>query len=149
MRDNKKMVILSLIAIFFITIDRWFKAVAINFLNEQTLGTSWFKLNLNFNQNIAFSLPLQGIILNALIIILIIILITAYLHLRSKNYYLKSGWLLIIIFGSISNMFDRIKYGAVIDYLDLKYFTVFNIADVMIVVGALSLICLELKKPKS
>jgi signal peptidase II len=48
---------------------------------------------------------------------------------------MNSGLLLFIIFGAISNLVDRLKFGYVIDYIDIKYFTVFNLADIMIVVG--------------
>lgn len=43
--------------------------------------------------------------------------------------------LLCIIAGGLSNIFDRIAYGAVIDFLVFGYTPVFNIADVMIVLG--------------
>ena len=46
----------------------------------------------------------------------------------------------LIIFGAVSNLYDRLKYGFVIDYFDLKYFTIFNIADAMIFFGALGVI---------
>ncbi|MBU1778489.1 signal peptidase II, partial [Patescibacteria group bacterium] len=44
-----------------------------------------------------------------------------------------------IIFGAISNLTDRLEYGYVIDYFSLKYFTIFNLADVMIVIGVFCL----------
>ncbi len=56
--------------------------------------------------------------------------------------------LTFIIFGAMSNLLDRLKYGCVICYLDLKYFTVFNLADIMIVGGALWLLILITTKNK-
>ncbi len=51
-----------------------------------------------------------------------------------------------MITGAISNIIDRLSYGYVIDYLSLRYFTVFNLADVMISSGAIILILKNLKK---
>ena len=76
-------------------------------------------------------------------------LICQLLYLSIKKDYIKAWLLLAIIFGAISNLFDRIKYGYVIDYLDLKYFTVFNLADVMIVGGVIGLGWQILIKKKS
>ena len=50
-----------------------------------------------------------------------------------------AGCLTILLFGAISNIIDRIRLGFVIDYIDLKYFTIFNIADIMIV-GSIGLL---------
>jgi len=41
----------------------------------------------------------------------------------------------LVILGAGSNLLDRFKYGAVIDFIDFKIWPVFNLADVMIVVG--------------
>jgi signal peptidase II len=56
--------------------------------------------------------------------------------------------LTFIIFGAISNILDRLIYGYVIDYLELKYFTVFNLADVMISGGAIILLTKTIKLNK-
>ena len=45
--------------------------------------------------------------------------------------------LFFTILGASSNFYDRLKYGFVVDYLDLKYFTVFNVADAMISLSVL------------
>lgn len=88
----------------------------------------------------AFSLPLSGLWLNAVILLIVLLLI----------YYLARAWqgerraiavsLFAIIMGAASNLFDRLKYGYVVDYLDLKYFTVFNLADMIIVMGMAALL---------
>ncbi len=57
-------------------------------------------------------------------------------------------WLMLVGGGIISNLIDRIFRGAVIDYLDLGWWPVFNIADSMIVVGVLILIYVFVKEDK-
>jgi hypothetical protein len=59
-----------------------------------------------------------------------------------SNLKLKiSNYPLIFIFsGAISNLIDRVYYGCVIDFIDLKVWPVFNLADIFICLGAFLLI---------
>lgn len=44
------------------------------------------------------------------------------------------GWALVLA-GAASNLYDRVRYGYVIDFLDFKVWPVFNLADTAICVG--------------
>jgi signal peptidase II len=44
---------------------------------------------------------------------------------------------ILIISGAISNIIDRINYGCVIDFIDPKFWPVFNLADVYITIGTI------------
>ncbi|MFH1232407.1 MAG: signal peptidase II [Patescibacteria group bacterium] len=140
-RDFKKMAILTVCAIFFVGLDRFLKVFAFN--------SSDYKLNLigeilkfNYKENyyIAFSLPLSGSFLIVLIVLIILGLIFFYLYCINRKRYNNLIPLALIILGASSNLYDRVRYGFVIDYLDLKYFTVFNLSDAMIVIGMLLLL---------
>ena len=128
---------------FFIA-DRYLKGLALRtgINNGKSLFNQYFLFNFTENHNIAFSLPLSGPILNIIIISLIIAIIFIIGQLIIKNRALTQDSLILtfILFGAISNIVDRLQYGFVIDYLELKYFTVFNLADVMISLGVLTLI---------
>ncbi|MBU0619040.1 signal peptidase II [Patescibacteria group bacterium] len=52
----------------------------------------------------------------------------------------RLGWIMIIS-GIMSNWLDRLRWGAVVDFIDLKIWPVFNLADGLIV-GGLTLIFL-------
>lgn len=58
-----------------------------------------------------------------------------------------------IIGGGVGNLFDRILYGSVTDflYMDLKVFHtgIFNMADVSIVIGSLWIILMQLSSPRN
>ena len=41
----------------------------------------------------------------------------------------------LVIGGSVSNLFDRVRLGYVTDFLDFRYWPAFNLADSFIVVG--------------
>ncbi len=141
-RDKKKLswVLKSSLTFFCLICDRFLKFLAVNdFLNNKKIIGDFFKFNFASNYNIAFSLPITGWCLNVLIILIIFVLIFYLLYLFKKQDSKKFSLLLLIICGAVSNLFDRFKYGYVIDYFDLKYFTVFNLADVMIVGGVIGL----------
>ena len=141
------MVYYIILAIFFVILDRLFKVLALNYYENIKLEliSDYFGFTLAKNYYIAFSLPLSGPILTLFIGIVILILLYFYVILIKKQEYSQAPCLTFVILGAISNIVDRIKYGFVIDYLDLKYFTVFNIADSMIVVGVVLLV-INLKK---
>ncbi|MFA5000033.1 MAG: signal peptidase II [Patescibacteria group bacterium] len=147
---NKNIAIASVIAIFFM-IDRYLKLAALHLANGEPIKLigNIFSFNFTANYYLAFSLPLSGPLVNSLIILIIIGLI--YYILLNRRDSAKRWEVIIltfIIFGAISNILDRLIYGYVIDYLELKYFTVFNLADVMISGGAIILLTKTIKLNK-
>ena len=80
------------------------------------------------------------------ILIALINILILYIALKSENF---KGYLFIMILGgSLGNLFDRIYYSAVPDFIDLNYnnfhWFIFNVADIFITVGILCLILVEL-----
>lgn len=142
------MIISLIIIIFFVVLDRFLKFLSINHYFDQPINIfkNIFTLNFIENYNIAFSLPLKGIFLNIIIILIIFFLIRYLSFSLSKKETWSAIFLLAIILGALSNLTDRLKYGFVIDYLDLKYFTVFNLSDAMIVAGIAGLIKIAARK---
>jgi signal peptidase II len=129
-------------AIFFVCLDRFFKVLAYKYFYDSGFNIFGEILKFNFvkNYNIAFSIPINSWLLNILLFLILIIigyiLITAWV----KKNDVISGYLIILLFGATSNILDRLQYGFVIDYLSLKWFTVFNLADAMICVSVFILI---------
>jgi len=144
----KNIAIILLIAIFFI-IDRYLKIFALDHsLNEPTkLIGNFFSFAFTPNYYMAFSLPIGGWVLNAAILIALGILTYYLVNLKNKNRNIMEVYLVFFILaGALSNIIDRLVCGYVIDYLHLQYFTVFNVADIMISIGALILIIFNLNK---
>lgn len=143
----KKIAIPLLIAIFFVSIDRFLKILAMEHYQDEQVKIVGDYLSFSFakNYNIAFSLPVGDLIINILIPIIILFLLLYILFSLKKKMYHEAGPLTIILFGAISNYMDRLRFGFVVDYIDLKYFTVFNVADAMIVVSVIVLIILNYK----
>lgn len=106
-------------------------------LNQTAVDSSHVRgfFNLEKNSGVAFSIHIPSSILYFLLIIILILLIsTSVKYFRAQKYLLHTTTLLVIA-GAISNLIDRAKFGFVVDYFDFKFWPVFNLADVMIVVG--------------
>jgi len=100
------------------------------------------------NQNVAFSLPLPQILIIVIVIVILIVLsFIWWQNLKKNNLWELTAYSLIIL-GAVSNLIDRLIFGYVIDYINIFFWPVFNLADVMIVAGIIIYILSEFKKPK-
>ena len=150
--DKGFLINLSLIFIIFVT-DRISKIYVI-YLDNKLLGSEIFSskflnINLIWNEGIAFGLFSfdDKIFYNILtIIILIIILIIFIMTIKSDGF--KKYSLLMILGGALGNVFDRLYYKAVPDFLDFHignfHWFIFNVADIFITIGILFMVIIEL-----
>ncbi len=82
---------------------------------------------------------------------LIVIIIVLARLCRSKDGDMSRSQLLswaLILGGAVGNLYDRIMFGYVIDYLDFRVWPVFNMADSAICVGVFWLIVSQLGERK-
>jgi len=56
--------------------------------------------------------------------------------------------LFLVLAGAISNIIDRLYFGCIIDFIDLKIWPVFNLADIFITTGAILIAIKLLQKEK-
>ena len=145
---NSFFVKLSIILIIFI-IDRVSKNYVLNIFNETQLNEIYLSKFVNiyfiWNEGIAFGLlNFDNQLFYNFISTLIaaISLIILYLVFKKNNY---SGYFFAMILGgSLGNFYDRIKFSAVPDFIDLHYngfhWFIFNIADIFITIGVICLI---------
>lgn len=138
-------------AVLLFLIDRILKLLAQEdfFTPSIPIIKNIFSFSFASNYGIAFSLPLTGSILTLATGIIIIFLGVYLFVLLKKKERFKSLFLFVMLLGALSNFWDRLFLGYVVDYWDLKYFTVFNLADVMIVGGFLGLLSSYLFTKKS
>ena len=142
--------------IFVITlfcIDRFSKIYIIE-LSEKTnvteiYLTSFLNSYLVWNTGIAFGLfSLSNEITYNLFTTLIVLinLIIIYLIIVTKDF--RKYFFLLILGGSFGNLFDRLYYRSVPDFIDFHignfHWFIFNIADIFITVGVICLILAEL-----
>ena len=155
----KKQFILNLIIIFFIFfLDRISKIYILNLAENQGIIditiNSFLNIILVWNSGIGFGLFQfdETIAYNLItILILIINLIIIYLLFISDNFH--KIIFSMILGGSLGNLYDRVYYSAVPDFIDLNYngyhWFVFNVADIFITIGIFSLIFIEIFKKKN
>jgi len=145
--------IIIILSIFFF--DRATKIYLIKLQESQTDIDFYINPFLNFylvwNTGIGFGLisletNIYYHILTSIIVIVNIGLIYLLVKLRGIYSYLIA----LVIGGSLGNLFDRIYYYAVPDFIDLHFGTyhwfIFNVADIFITVGIIGLIFVELLK---
>ena len=149
----KKLLIYFLIVNFIFFLDRITKNYILN-LAEMNGSIDIFVNNflniiLVWNSGIGFGLLSfeKDFIYNLITSLIIFInIIIVYLAINSNNS--KSYFFVMILGGSLGNLFDRIYYSAVPDFIDLNYnnfhWFVFNVADIFITIGILCLIFVEL-----
>jgi signal peptidase II len=132
--------------------DQFSKMIVQKFLTEGTTIPVWppfFYLTHVHNPGIAFGLfPNQGTLLAVMVVMLIIAAAAAYFLLAQSRPLTKVG-LGLLLGGALGNIIDRIRIGQVIDFLDFRFWPVFNLADVAIVCGALLFIVALGQKPKT
>ena len=54
--------------------------------------------------------------------------------------------LVMVIAGAVGNLADRLRLGYVVDYIDLRWWPVFNLADVWLVVGCCLIVISQLRR---
>ena len=141
------------IVIIVFSLDRISKLYVLNLAETDQFVNIYINQFLNFhliwNTGVGFGLFSSNTNLYYNLITLLIILINIIILImifKSVNY--KFFLLLIILGGSLGNLFDRIYYKAVPDFVDLHYndfhWYIFNVADIFITLGVVCLIFAEL-----
>ena len=143
---------LSLVLLIFL-LDRISKIYVIyldkKFLGSEIFSSEFLNITLIWNEGIAFGLFSfdEKFFYNLLtILILIIILIIFFMIIKSRGF--KKYSLLIILAGALGNVYDRIIYNAVPDFIDFHignfHWFIFNVADIFITLGVIFMIFLEI-----
>ena len=104
-------------------------------LDEEVKVLGPFSVHHVQNSGIAFGLFAQA---TAIVIVLTMIAVAwmvGYFARSGARHPLLPVAVGLLIGGSISNLADRIRLGHVTDFLDLKYWPAFNLADSFIVIG--------------
>tara|TARA_B100000586_G_scaffold57771_1_gene39560 strand:+ start:2046 stop:2546 length:501 start_codon:yes stop_codon:yes gene_type:complete len=162
LEKNYKKILLNLLALIFIfALDRISKLYIIKLaeINNSVdiYLSSYLNLNLIWNKGIAFGMLSfdESVIYNFITILIIIVnFIILIMIVRSND--IKCYFLIFILGGSMGNLFDRLYYYAVPDFIDFHinhfHWFIFNVADIFISLGVICLIFVELflnKKTKN
>lgn len=133
------------IAAVVVVVDQLAKHWAVNELSDRTIEVVWtLQFNLAYNNGMAFGQgtgfgPVIGVVATVVIVFLLA-------SLRDEASRLSTVGMGLLIGGAAGNLIDRLfrgdawLRGAVVDFIDLQWFPIFNVADICINVGAALLI---------
>ena len=110
--------------------------------------TSYLNLYLIWNKGVAFGLfSMDSSFAYNLISIIIIIIVMILIMMTINSIGFKRFSLLFVLGGAMGNLFDRIYFSAVPDFIDFHindfHWFIFNVADVFITLGVICLIFIE------
>ena len=154
---NKNFIINIIIVTSIFFLDRISKIYVISQFEKnfspELFTSKYLNITLIWNEGIAFGLFSfdEKLYYNFLtIFICLITVIIIWLMFRSSGFEKLSY--MMIIGGSLGNIFDRIFYSAVPDFIDIHinnfHWFIFNVADIFITLGVLSLIYIEIMVKK-
>ena len=125
-----------------------------NNLGSEIFNSTYLNIVLIWNKGIAFGLLSfnESNLYNILsLIISIIVVILVVMSLKSQDF--KRYSLLMIVGGALGNLHDRIFFNAVPDFIDFHvgnfHWFIFNVSDIFITLGVISMIALELTGNKT
>jgi signal peptidase II len=152
-KNIKKFFYISLIIpIFIFILDRISKVYVINLsksaLDKELFSSKFLNITLIWNEGIAFGLFSfnQDYFYNLLTLIILFVVFFV-LMMAIKNKGNQKYALLMILGGAIGNLYDRVFFKAVPDFIDFHigefHWFVFNVADIFICLGVFFMILSE------
>lgn len=148
----KKIFSISFICILIDQIIKFIITINLNFTESINIIKNFFRITYLQNNGAAFSILSGNRIFLILITLLSLILIYFILIKNKRINNIESICYGSLIGGIIGNLIDRIRLGYVIDYLDFNFgnyqYPVFNFADILIVLSAITLLIISLKEVK-
>jgi len=106
------------------------------------------QLALSFNSGVAFSLGRgSGLTIVPIALAVVVVVVFVARHMPGRWPALAVG---LVVGGATSNLADRLLrdlQGSVVDFIDLQWWPVFNVADACIVVGGILLALCSLRRP--
>jgi signal peptidase II len=133
-----------LVFVLILIVDQITKALVVS--NNLYYDLKVFAINYVQNTGISFGLfPGNNMLMIWIYLIVLGVLMTSVDKIKKQ----EIAYYLMIITGLIGNLIDRIFRGFVVDFIDFKFWPVFNIADMLIVIGVIGLIVMMIRKPTS
>lgn len=135
-------VVWAAVAVAILVCDQASKAIAVAELSDRVIDLGFMDLRLVRNPNAAFGIPGFSGMFPIVALVVVVMIVRALPD--TDRLSLAAGYGLLTG-GALANAIDRIaRYpgppnGHVVDFFDLRWFPVFNIADSAIVCGAIAL----------
>jgi signal peptidase II len=140
--SSRSFALSAAVAIGVVAVDQLTKRWAIDRLGDgSTIDLIWtLRFNLAFNSGMAFGKatgfgPVIAVVATGVIVWLLV-------SLRNRGSVVSSIGIGLVLGGAIGNLIDRVARGdgfldgAVVDFIDLQWFPIFNVADMAVNIGA-------------
>ena len=151
-KDKRGWWVLPLVAGLVIALDQWTKHLVETNLGLYESWTpipalkGWFEFHYITNTGAAFGLFQDGnLFFIGVAIVVTIVVLFYYWQLPGGQWLLRLG-LGLQLGGALGNLIDRLRVGNVIDFIHVRYWFVFNIADASLVVGVALMALLLLRQ---
>jgi len=141
--------ILLVVAVAVAVADQAAKLLALSTLRPHEpvpLLGDWVRLTLTHNKSSAFGLlPAGPALLGAMIVFCAALLVYAFAAGGLRRHPERGLPLALVFGGALGNLLDRIRTAGVYDFIDLRVWPVFNLADIAITAGC-ALLAIQLVK---
>jgi signal peptidase II len=133
-----------------VALDQLTKTWAVRALDDHDIHVIWtLELNLTFNKGGAFSLGTgtTWFFVIAAVIVIVGVLLFGHRLLSSRLALIAMA---LVLGGALGNLGDRLfrdTGGAVVDFVDFRWWPVFNVADAAITVGGVLLVLAGSREP--
>lgn len=145
--------LVAAVAAAVLALDQLTKTWAVHALDDRNIDLFWtLRLHLTRNRGAAFSLGLgSGGLIAILAIGVVLVLIALGRGIDSRVGAVSLG---LVLGGALGNLTDRFLRdtdgflgGAVVDFIDLQWWPIFNVADIGVTVGGVLLVLVTAREP--
>lgn len=137
---NKTLILIIILAIIFVLLDQVSKIVVCN-MQELPNINDVFKFEITTNTGLAFGFNDGSNVKNIFIMCFVLAIVIRFMIKQIELIDTKTAIALsMVLSGGVSNLIDRIFRGTVLDFIKIYKFPIFNIADALVVIGAILLV---------
>ena len=137
---NKIIKLIVILVAILVILDQASKLLIGNLVTEP-IGNDAFKKEIISNTGLAFGFNDGSNVKNIFIMLFVLFIVIKFVKDLIDLIDTKTAVALsMVLAGGLSNLIDRIFRGAVLDFIKIFKFPIFNIADILVVVGAILLI---------
>lgn len=136
-------------AVFLFAVDRYTKLAALaNFGGKYTVIPQWLQVQPLANYRFLFwrITPFTYFWIVMLSAIMLVLLAFICWREYQQKFYWSALFIAIMWIGAFSNLWDRVRWGYVVDWIQVPWWATFNLADVYLVCGAILYLWNKIKK---
>ena len=137
---NKTVRLIVILVTIFIIVDQASKLLVSNLIDGQ-VGNDIFAFQIANNTGMAFGFNDGSNVKNIFIMAFVLIIVIRFVKNQIELIDTKTAVALsMVLAGGFGNLIDRIFRGAVLDFIKIYKFPIFNLADVLVFIGAILLV---------